>query len=42
MTETEELEPYYHPEMLWIPKDQLDTNKVNMDEILRRIEENEI
>lgn len=37
----EELEPYFHDEMLWIPKDQKITKQVNMDEILKRIEENE-
>ncbi len=41
MVKEEEIEPYFHDEMLWIPKDQKSTKQTNIDEILKRIEENE-
>ena len=41
MIDKEEIEPTYHDEMLWIPIDQRDKRIVNIDEILKRMDENE-
>jgi len=41
MIDKEEIEPDYHDDFLWIPESQRDTKQVNIDDVLRRIEENE-
>ena len=41
MTETEEIEPYYHDDFLWIPRDQQVKKLRNLDEAIKELLENE-